>query len=124
MVHLELVSDATTQTFLAALDRLISRRGRVERMRSDQGRQFVGAIKELEEQFLSWNYKNVAAQIARRGIHWTFNAPWQGGIWESVVKSTKYYLQRTLRDTNVRGILHIAGANRRSVELTANDCLV
>lgn len=49
-VHLELVSDLTTNAFIAALKRLISRRGKPQRMYSDNATTFVGAqgnIKQL-----------------------------------------------------------------------------
>lgn len=46
-VHLELVSDLTTEAFLAALDRFINRRGMVRKLFSDNGTNFVGAFKEL-----------------------------------------------------------------------------
>lgn len=99
LIHLELVSNATTQAFLAALDRMIARRGSVEQMRSDQGTQFVGAVRELEEAFNSWNMKEMKAEVVKRGITWKFNtplAPHQGGLWEAGVKSMKYHLRRVV----------------------------
>lgn len=42
-IHLELVSDATTQAFIAALRRMIARRGQVVELISDKGTNFVGA---------------------------------------------------------------------------------
>lgn len=101
MSHLEVVSDATSAAFLAALDRMTARRGEVEEMRSDNGMQFVGGIKELEEDFKSWDFQELKAEIANRGIIWLFNtalAPHQGGIWEAIVKVFKWHLRRLIGD--------------------------
>ncbi|XP_024876689.1 uncharacterized protein LOC112457724, partial [Temnothorax curvispinosus] len=48
-VHLELVGDLTTDAFIAALKRLISRRGKPERIYSDNATNFVGAQKQIKE---------------------------------------------------------------------------
>lgn len=47
-VHLELISDMTSDAFLAALDRFISRRGPCTDMYSDNGTNFVGADNQLK----------------------------------------------------------------------------
>ncbi|CAG7719600.1 unnamed protein product, partial [Allacma fusca] len=46
-IHLEAVSDMTSDSFLAALHRFISRRGLPAEIHSDCGTNFVGAAKEL-----------------------------------------------------------------------------
>ena len=53
-VHLELVSDLTSEAFIAALRRFIARRGYPSLLWSDHGTNFVGANRELSEfnQFL------------------------------------------------------------------------
>ena len=48
-VHLELVSDLTSEAFIAALRRFIARRGFCVTIYSDNGTNFVGANKELRE---------------------------------------------------------------------------
>ncbi|GFT62823.1 integrase catalytic domain-containing protein [Trichonephila clavipes] len=47
-VHFELVSDLTTQTFIASLKRFIARRGRPSLIFSDNGKTFIGANTELK----------------------------------------------------------------------------
>lgn len=60
-LHLDLVSDLTSDAFIAALKRLISRRGRLERMFSDNAKTtFIGAQRQIKKfyDFLSfpiWN---------------------------------------------------------------------
>jgi len=46
-IHLETLSDMPTDSFLNALRRYISRRGKVQELRSDQGINFVGTRNEL-----------------------------------------------------------------------------
>lgn len=50
-IHLELASDLSSKTFIAAFKRFISRRGLSSHMYSDNGTNFVGADKELRTQF-------------------------------------------------------------------------
>lgn len=95
--HLELTSDLTTQAFLAALDRMIVRRGRVEHMHSDNGLNFVGAANELRRLLEQWDKNELESGIAQRQIHWHFNtprAPHHGGLWEALVKQVKFLFYR------------------------------
>ncbi|GFV47533.1 integrase catalytic domain-containing protein [Trichonephila clavipes] len=48
-IHLEIVSDLTTEAFLAALKRFVARRGRPIEIHSDNGRNLVGANNELRK---------------------------------------------------------------------------
>ena len=48
-VHLELVSDLTSEAFIAALRRFIARRGFCANIHSDNGTNFVGANNDLRE---------------------------------------------------------------------------
>ena len=48
-VHLELVSDLTTDAFIASLRRFIARRGKPSSIWSDHGTNFVGAAREIKE---------------------------------------------------------------------------
>ena len=48
-VHLELVSDLSTESFIACLRRFVARRGKPFSVWSDHGTNFVGAIRVLKE---------------------------------------------------------------------------
>ncbi|XP_073995550.1 uncharacterized protein [Rhodnius prolixus] len=48
-IHLELVTDLTTQAFLATLNRFVARRGVPSHIWSDNGTNFVGAKRRLKE---------------------------------------------------------------------------
>lgn len=102
-IHLELVGDLTTDCFLNALKRFISRRGIVKNIYSDNAANFVGAQRELSslaELFKSQSFQdNVIDSLSISDIKWHFipaRAPHFGGIWEAGVKSVKYHLRRVL----------------------------
>ena len=48
-VHIELVGDLTSETFIAALCRFIARQGFCSTIHSDNGTNFIGANNELKE---------------------------------------------------------------------------
>ncbi|XP_024869329.1 uncharacterized protein LOC112453022, partial [Temnothorax curvispinosus] len=105
-VHLDVVSDYTTDAFLAAFRRFISRRGLCEEMYSDCGTNFVGADRVLRELFRasSADGRRLAHAAAMEGITWHFNspaAPHFGGLWEAAVKSTKFHLRRVIGETTL-----------------------
>jgi hypothetical protein len=50
-IHLELVSDLTSEAFIAALQCFIARRGLIGHLYSDSGSNFVGANRELKALF-------------------------------------------------------------------------
>ncbi|KAL1448522.1 hypothetical protein WDU94_000574 [Cyamophila willieti] len=102
-VHLEALTSLSTDCFLAALDRFISRRGLPTRMFSDQGTNFKGAARVLEETytFLKTTEPAIIDHLTKLEIQWTFNAPSNpssGGLWEAGVKSVKHHLKRILKD--------------------------
>ncbi|XP_053597334.1 uncharacterized protein LOC128668418 [Microplitis demolitor] len=105
-VHLELVSDLTTEAFLASLKRFFSRRGLSSDIYSDNGSNFVGASRELQELYTLINSpahkKSIQQYAAEQNINWHFippRAPHFGGLWEAAVKSFKNHLIRTVGDT-------------------------
>ena len=102
-VHLELVSDMTTQAFLAALDRFIARRGLPLHMYSDNGGNFTGAKNQLSRFYDLVNTAEcqnaVQSYVFDYQITWHNSpqrAPHFGGLWEAAVKSTKYHLKRIM----------------------------
>lgn len=102
-VHLEFVSDLSTPAFIAALTRFVSRRGLPHAIYSDNGSNFIGASRHLKEvyDFLDKSHNEIFHTLSSQHIRWHFNPPYApnfGGLWESVVKSTKYLLFRTFGD--------------------------
>lgn len=103
-IHLELVTDYTSDAFLAAYRRFTARRGICATLTSDCGTNFLGANKELKRLFSSASkeWKSISSILSNDGTQWKFNppsAPHFGGKWEAGVKSVKFHLKRTIGDT-------------------------
>ncbi|XP_045446386.1 uncharacterized protein LOC123654528 [Melitaea cinxia] len=106
-VHLEAVSELSTQGFIAAFKRFVARRGRCAELYSDNGTNFVGAARQLlclfnEEKT---NFKpELAEYLATNGTQWNFvppRAPNFGGLWEARIKSTKFHLKRVVGNSTL-----------------------
>ncbi|XP_062711095.1 uncharacterized protein LOC134289311 [Aedes albopictus] len=99
-VHLEAVSDLSTNAFLAALKRFCGRRGLCTEIWSDHGTNFVGADRSIREHLQSPEFNQaVSRYLADLKVKWTFitpSAPHMGGIWEAAVKSFKKHLRAVL----------------------------
>ncbi len=107
-VHLELLEDMSTATFLLAFDRFAARRGKPEKVISDNGSNFLGGENELRKQW-DWNtVKNKKDEIT-----WEFIpplAPHFGGLHERMVASAKSALYHCITEQNpmTRDALHTA----------------
>ena len=107
-VHLEPVSDLTTDAFIASLRRFIARRGKPSLILSDHGTIFTGASRELKEIHEFFNKQKTQGDIsnfcAAQSIDWRFIpecAPHFGGLWEAAVKSMKFHFKRVVADTKL-----------------------
>jgi len=101
--HLELVGDLSTNSFVASLRRFWSRRGLSKSIYSDNGTNFVGAnrqLQELRDLFLSDQHNQQLQEVTNElGVKWKFippRAPHFGGLWEAAVKSVKGHLRKIL----------------------------
>ena len=102
-IQLETLNAMTRDSFLNALRHLISRRGKVCKLRSDQGTNFIGAktkqaaaLKELDpvpvREYLSQDCD---------WIEFNLNIPHashMGGVWECQIKTTRSVLSSLLLD--------------------------
>ncbi|XP_062535152.1 uncharacterized protein LOC134204341 [Armigeres subalbatus] len=102
-IHLELVADLTTQAFIAALRRFVSRRGRPQLIMCDNATTFVGANRELRQLYKQLNEREfqdpVIKEAANDGITFKFippRTPNFGGLWEAQVKSFKAHLKKSV----------------------------
>ncbi|XP_029667842.1 uncharacterized protein LOC115238295 [Formica exsecta] len=105
-VHLDVASDYSSDAFLAALRRLIARRGLCRALYSDCGTNFVGADAQLRALFAASGQEGqlIARGLAAERIEWHFNppaAPNFGGLWEAAVKAAKHHLRRVIGDTKL-----------------------
>ncbi|GFW80624.1 integrase catalytic domain-containing protein [Trichonephila clavipes] len=93
-INFELFSDISTQSFLLALRRFVSRRGRVKTIDSGNITNFVRLNNELQN--IDWS-----AIIAHTDLknNWCLNPPtttWWGRLLERLVRMLKELLRRNL----------------------------
>ncbi|XP_046581476.1 uncharacterized protein LOC124288928 [Haliotis rubra] len=87
-VHLEMAYSLDTSAFY----RMVNRRGLPQEVISDNGTNFVGAVKELKELFRNLDQDAVQRSLANRGVKCHFNPPYSphfGGVFETMIKSAK-----------------------------------
>ena len=95
-VHLEVVGDLSTQTFLRAFRRFAARRSTPRHLISDNGSTFIAGAKQIQD--LCEN-SEVINFLASRKVEWTFilkRAPWFGGFYERLIGLTKTSLTKCL----------------------------
>lgn len=102
-VHLELVSNLTIKTFMAAFKRFCARRGSPMHVYSDNSTDLVGAANELKKvyELLQQNEQTIALDCATQNIHWHFippRSPYFGGLREAAVKSVKRHLKTIMKN--------------------------
>jgi len=99
-VHIEAVSELTSNAFIAAFRRFTSRRGLCTDLYSDNGTNFVGAQKILDKEFKeAIKKKTLEEAITTERVRWHWvppASPHFGGLWEAGVKSIKYHLKRVV----------------------------
>nr|XP_054773349.1 uncharacterized protein LOC129281437 [Lytechinus pictus] len=130
-IHIEVLHSMETDSFLNALQRFISRRGKPETIRCDNGSNFVGAEKELKEGLNRWNQSKIHDYLLQRTINWRFNppaAPHMGGVWERLIRTTKKVLgslmtQQVLSDEGLATLLCIVESivNGRPLTVISDD---
>ena len=91
-VHVDLAPNYSTEKFLMVLRRFVSLRGYPAKITSDNGTQLTAADEELKKVVASWDWDELAAFGATKGMEWKFlpaDVPWQNGTSEALVKSVK-----------------------------------
>lgn len=96
-IHLEIVYDLSTLSFLQAFRRMISRRGTPSTIFSDNQTTFHLARKAIK---VIWQEeKEMQSFASTRGIEWKFITPANpaaGGLWERMVGITKNSLKKAI----------------------------
>ncbi|GBM42553.1 hypothetical protein AVEN_140270-1 [Araneus ventricosus] len=100
-LHLDCVTDQTSDCFIASLKRFFGRRGKCAKILTDNSKTFVGADREIK---ILYNHVNSPDQclsefLTSESIEWKFippKSPNFGGIWEAGVKSFKFHLKRVI----------------------------
>jgi len=95
-LYLEILPDLTTEEFLKCLKRFIARKGRPEKIYSDNAKTFSAAAKWLKKVMKEEQIQHV---LGVNHIKWQFNlskAPWWGGQYERLVGLVKQSMYKTL----------------------------
>ena len=102
-VHIEIAESMSTDSFICALRRFISRRGNVRLMRSDRGTNFVGAEREMKEEInhLLASDNHIKKEMLEKAVDWRFNAPTashHGGAWERMIRTVRKIFNAILNE--------------------------
>ncbi|XP_014216497.1 uncharacterized protein LOC106645211 [Copidosoma floridanum] len=96
----EIVEDYSSDAFIAAFQRFISRQDHCSDLYSDRATNLVGADIELRRRWYEFKEsKSFQYQMSSLKTQWHFNppaAPNFSGVWESVVKLMKHHLRRVV----------------------------
>ncbi|UYV67105.1 hypothetical protein LAZ67_4003902, partial [Cordylochernes scorpioides] len=101
-IHLEMVTSLSTSSFIAALRRFISRRGKPSKIYSDNGTNFRGTESFMKKQYKIMNSKETKDFLAEELIEWHFippSAPHFGGLWEANIKCLKGHLSKVIKSS-------------------------
>ena len=125
-VHIEVAHSLTTESFLMALERFVARRRHVHDLYSDNGTNFIGAQRVIQEYLKKWNQKQIRDSLQCLDIEWHFNTPTAshfGGAWERLIRTVRKILNdisehRVYDDENLRTVLTKVEAIMNSRPLT------
>ena len=112
-VHLEVMTEISTDRLIMAMSRVTSIRGRMAKVHSDNGTNFVGAKKaivahrgvELNRDWNNLDWTRIRQAETLTGIaEWSFSAPyapWSNGLAEAAVKLAKTQLWQTFKHAHL-----------------------
>ncbi|XP_017483689.1 PREDICTED: uncharacterized protein LOC108372493 [Rhagoletis zephyria] len=100
-IHLEVAYDLSTDACILAMRNFMNRRGVPKRIRTDNGKNFVGVAGEVARFVDVFDCQALQAELSTKGVEWVFNCPEnpsEGGVWERMVQCVKKVLRHTLKD--------------------------
>ena len=103
-VHLETLNTMETDSFISALRHFINRRGKVRKLCSDQGKNFVAARNELTDALQELNRDRVKGFLLTKECDWidfSLNVPaasHMGGSWQRLVRTVRSVLSVLLQE--------------------------
>ena len=98
-VHLETANSLTADAFLNAYRRFASRRGPIRQIRCDQGTNFIGGRRLLEEALTEMSEDKIQRELLKENcdwVHFRMNPPkasHMGGVWERMIRSARVVLE-------------------------------
>jgi hypothetical protein len=143
-IHVEIARKLDTDEAINCIRKFMSIRGQPSHIYSDNGTNFVGANRELNDAIKKLQQSKIGDYTAARGVQWHFNppaAPHMGGSWERMVRSVKAALKETMKTrvpkeeilevllkeaadlVNGRPLTHVSVDSDDPVSITPNDIL-
>ena len=98
-IHIEILDDMTTDSFIDALRCCIAIRGTIAQLRSDQGTNFVGAKNELKQALRELDQERIKVFLAERHCDFVTNPPHAShfsGVWERQIRTIRSVLTSIL----------------------------
>ena len=102
-INIEVAQSLETDSFVFSLRRFIGRRGNIHMMRSDNGTNYVGTIKELRKAVQEMDHNQISQYLQGHGadwITWIRNQPTasqMGGVWEREIRTATRILNALLK---------------------------
>ena len=100
-VHLEISFSLDTDSFIKALRRFISRRGKPHTFFSDNDTNLVVGYRELRHSLNNFDQSVIEERPKRQEIRQKFNSPHashMGGMWKRVIRNIKWVLSAICAD--------------------------
>lgn len=108
-VHIELIEEMSSSSFINALRRFYAIRGKVKEFRSDCGTNFVGATDDLCIDAINVKSEPVGKLLYDSGTVWKFNPPHSshmGGVWERLIGVTRRILDAMFAEAKSKHLTH------------------
>ncbi|XP_069129281.1 uncharacterized protein [Argopecten irradians] len=108
-VHIELVEDMSSSSFINSLRRFQFIRGKVTEFRSDRGTNFVGASDDLHINAINVGDIPLRKHLYASGTVWKFNPPCSshmGGSWKRMIGVIRRVLDSLLLEEGRKNLTH------------------
>ncbi|MCK5873000.1 MAG: hypothetical protein KAG26_09250, partial [Methylococcales bacterium] len=104
-VHLEVLDDMTTDSFINGLRNVIAIRGTIQQIRCDRGTNFVGASRDFRQAWREMDKDAIATSMLEKTCEFVFNPPaasHMGGVWERQIRTVRNVLSGLLLGSGLR----------------------
>ena len=108
-MHIEVVEEMSASSFLNAVRRFVSIRGKVQEFRSDRGTNFIGSTDAARDGAVNVEDKLVRSFLLGQGTTWIFNPPHSshfGGAWERMIGTVRRVLDAMLLEAPMKNLSH------------------
>ncbi|CAM1323262.1 Uncharacterised protein r2_g3176 [Pycnogonum litorale] len=108
-IHIEVIEELSSSSFINALRRFVSLRGPVKEFRSDRGTNFMGSTDDLGIRAVHVEDGEITNFLNKHETIWKLNPPHashMGGCWERMIGLSRRILDAMLCDVNAKQLTH------------------